>query len=85
MAQLTSVLGKYLDRTYRQSVAKLSAGQETLNGDSAEFPIETIRLKGAYVLIIASALGSVGYGLALMTKAVSRVGSRGLLVAESIL
>ncbi|KAB5582349.1 major facilitator superfamily domain-containing protein [Coniochaeta sp. 2T2.1] len=61
--------GKYLDRTYRRSVAKLSAGQESVDGDSAEFPIEATRLKGAYVLIIASALGSVGYGLALMTKA----------------
>lgn len=60
--------GKYLNRTYRIAIAKLSAGQD---GDSPVFPIEATRLKGAYVLITASALGSLGYGLALMTKAVS--------------
>lgn len=63
------ITGKYLNRTYRLSVAKLSADQEGFDGDSPDFPIEGVRLKGAYFLIIASAIGSVGYGLALMTKA----------------
>ncbi|KAH8907339.1 MFS general substrate transporter [Coniochaeta sp. PMI_546] len=61
--------GKYLDRTYRVSIAKLSACDSSFDGDSPDFPIEAARLKGAYILVIASALGSVGYGLALMTKA----------------
>jgi len=62
-------LGKYLDRTYRLSIAKLSTDQASFDGDSPDFPIEATRLKGIYFLIVASALGSVGYGLALMTKA----------------
>lgn len=62
------VVGKFLNRTYCLSIAKLPAGQD---GDSPDFPIEATRLKGVYFLIVASALGSVGYGLALMTRAVS--------------
>jgi hypothetical protein len=70
-------IGKYLNRTYRLSIAKLSAGQASFDGDSPDFPIEATRLKGVYFLIIASALGSVGYGLALMTKAVSHLSPSG--------
>jgi hypothetical protein len=62
------IVGKFLNMTYCLSIAKLPAGQD---GDSPEFPIEVTRLKGVYFLIVASALGSVGYGLALMTRAVS--------------
>lgn len=62
------LIGKYLNKTYRQSVSKLSVGQD---GDSPDFPIEATRLKGAYLLVVGSALACVGYGVALMTKAVS--------------
>lgn len=64
--------GKYLDKTYRLTVEKLSRDRpEPVHNESADFPIEKTRLKGIYVLITVSALGTVGYGVALMTKTVN--------------
>ncbi|KAB5586218.1 major facilitator superfamily domain-containing protein [Coniochaeta sp. 2T2.1] len=67
-AGVSGAVAAFLTGRWNQSTQRFR-GQEIMDGDSAEFPIEAIRLKGAYVLIIASALGSVGYGLALMTRA----------------
>ena len=64
--------GKHLDRTYRRTVQKLARDhQEQVYNLSPEFPIEKTRLKGVYLLITISAMGTVGYGLALMTKTVN--------------
>lgn len=40
--------------------------------DISDFPIESVRLKGAYTLLIVTAIGTAGYGVALMTRAVSK-------------
>lgn len=70
LAYLSS--GKYLDKIYHRTKGKSSRDrQEQLHCESPEFPIEKIRLKGIYVLIAVSALGTVGYGLALMSKTVN--------------
>ncbi|KAK8078926.1 hypothetical protein PG994_002733 [Apiospora phragmitis] len=61
--------GKYIDRTYRKALASSTTPSSTLTGDSLDFTIEQFRLKGVYVLIVTSAIETVGYGLALMTKA----------------
>ncbi|OIW32625.1 MFS general substrate transporter [Coniochaeta ligniaria NRRL 30616] len=64
-----SSTGQYLNRTYRRTVSKLSEGrEEEFNIDSDEFPILKTRLKGMDFLLCISALGTVGYGLILMTK-----------------
>jgi hypothetical protein len=39
--------------------------------DISDFPIEKARLKGAALLVIITVAGTVGYGVALMTRAVS--------------
>ncbi|RSM08769.1 hypothetical protein CEP52_004468 [Fusarium oligoseptatum] len=57
--------GRYLDRNYKRTAEKLSG----YGRDSPQFPIERTRLKGIFVLITISSLGTLGYGLALMTKA----------------
>ena len=40
------------------------------HGYPPEFPIERARLRGIYAMISITALSTMGYGLALMTKAV---------------
>lgn len=63
--------GRFLNYYYRRTVQKLSNGNgRSFNGHEPDFPIEKTRLKGAYMLIIVSGLGTLGYGLALMTRAV---------------
>ncbi|RTE79712.1 hypothetical protein BHE90_005762 [Fusarium euwallaceae] len=57
--------GRYLDWNYKKTAEKLSG----YSRDSPQFPIERTRLKGIFVLITISSLGTLGYGLALMTKA----------------
>lgn len=67
-------LGRFLDRNYRQTAEKLPSVQR----DAPDFPIERTRLKGIYVLVTISALGTLGYGLALMSEAVrTKVGEKG--------
>lgn len=39
--------------------------------DISDFPIERVRLKVAYTLHIVTAVGTAGYGVALMTRTVS--------------
>jgi hypothetical protein len=64
--------GRFLNYYYRQTVQKLSNGNgRSFNGHEPDFPIEKTRLKGAYMLILVSGLGTLGYGLALMTRTVS--------------
>lgn len=65
------VPGRFLNYYYRRTVQKLSNGNErSFDGHEPDFPIEKTRLKGAYVLIAVSGVGTLGYGLALMTRAV---------------
>lgn len=63
-----------MNRTYRHMAAKLGqtqqGGQDVL---SPNFPLERARLKGIYFLISTTAVGIIGYGVALMTKTVSPV------------
>ncbi|KAH8753094.1 major facilitator superfamily domain-containing protein [Diaporthe sp. PMI_573] len=61
--------GRFLNYYYRRTVQKLSNGNgRSFNGHEPDFPIEKTRLKGAYMLILVSGLGTLGYGLALMTR-----------------
>lgn len=60
-------IGRFLDRNYRLTAEKLPNVQR----DAPDFPIERTRLRGIFALITISALGTLGYGLALMTKTVS--------------
>lgn len=64
-------LGRLVDKTYRQTAQKLQDQGLSRGRDSAEFPLERTRLRGIYLLIAITTLGTVGYGLALMTKTVS--------------
>jgi len=57
----------FLDRTYRKTIAK-SSTEPDHHGTSPDFPIEKTRLKGIYILITISALGTLGYGLSLLFK-----------------
>ncbi|KAK4204499.1 MFS general substrate transporter [Triangularia verruculosa] len=63
--------GKFLDWNYRKTVSKLQTHSEhsANTTDTADFPLEKIRLRGIYLLILISSLGTLGYGLALMTNA----------------
>ncbi|KAK7959700.1 uncharacterized protein PG986_004554 [Apiospora aurea] len=61
--------GKYIDKTYHAALSKTTISSSTSVGDSPDFPIEKARLKGIYVFIVTSVIETVGYGLALMTKA----------------
>jgi MFS family permease len=63
-------VGKFLDRTYRLSVARLSVDQNLETRVLPEALIAKTRLKGSYILVFISALGTLGYGLALMKRAV---------------
>lgn len=66
--------GRFLNYHYRQTVKKLLNGNErSFDGHEPDFPIEKTRLKGAYMLIVISGLGTLGYGLALMTRAASHL------------
>ncbi|KAB5518693.1 major facilitator superfamily domain-containing protein [Coniochaeta sp. 2T2.1] len=63
--------GQVLNRTYKGTVARLSDGREVeCNIDSDEFPLGRTRLMGMDFLLSVSALGTLGYGLILMRKAV---------------
>lgn len=76
-------LGQYLHRTYLLFITKVERSCENLlekvlrnsqNRDfpiECDFPIQKTRRKGINFLIIVSALGTMGYGLALVTKMVS--------------
>jgi hypothetical protein len=63
-------IGKFLDRTYRLAVGRLLVDHSPETGVLPEILIAKIRLKGSYVLITISALGTLGYGLALMKRTV---------------
>ncbi|KAK8034733.1 hypothetical protein PG993_009728 [Apiospora rasikravindrae] len=63
------IAGKLLDRTYEKTKTRLKAekgGQ--LDKQSLDFPLESARLQGVYILSIIGSLGTVGYGLGLMTR-----------------
>ncbi|KAK7967025.1 uncharacterized protein PG986_001302 [Apiospora aurea] len=63
------IAGKLLDRTYEKTRARLKAEKgEQLNKQSLDFPLESARLQGVYILSIVGSLGAVGYGLVLMTQ-----------------
>ena len=62
--------GVLIDRTYR-SVCKRVGEPVNRGQHRASFPIEQARLRGAYLMLLLSSFGALGYGLALMTKAVS--------------
>lgn len=66
--------GKFLNWNYRRTADKLRASNDEDGRcpDELNFPLERTRLRGIYFLIAISALGTVGYGLALMTKTVCR-------------
>lgn len=55
---------------YAREAKKLFKEEHHGHGYPPEFPIERARLTGIYVMISISTLSTVGYGLALMTKAV---------------
>ncbi|KAK7953652.1 Major facilitator superfamily transporter, partial [Apiospora saccharicola] len=63
------IAGKFLDRTYEKTRAHLKADKgEQLDKLSLDFPLESARLRGVYILSIMGSLGAVGYGLGLMTR-----------------
>ncbi|KAK7935451.1 hypothetical protein PG985_000946 [Apiospora marii] len=65
------IAGKFLDRTYEKTRARLNANKgEQLDKLSLDFPLESARLRGVYILSIIGSLGTVGYGLGLMTRTV---------------
>lgn len=47
-------------------------GPRSFTTASADFPLEETRLAGIYILTIIGVIGTVGYGVALQTHAVSR-------------
>ncbi|KAG8158913.1 hypothetical protein KVR01_011356 [Diaporthe batatas] len=65
--------GQFLDwtdlvfRTDKRMCIKLD-GSFQRGEDISDFPIEKVRLKGAYTLLMITAIGTAGYGLALMTR-----------------
>lgn len=64
--------GRFLNRNYRRAVDELSADtQSPIDAQSNQFPIERVRLKGLYFLVATTAIGVVGYGIALQKKTVS--------------
>ncbi|KAI0016434.1 major facilitator superfamily domain-containing protein [Xylariomycetidae sp. FL0641] len=65
----SQITGKFLDKGYREEARRL--GRETLRkGDDLNgFPIEATRFRGIYILAAVSVVGTVGYGVALMTEA----------------
>lgn len=67
---LTDEIGRILNRNYRTATSKRSESSDQSGIASSEVQIEQVRLKGLNFLVTISALGTVGYGLALMAKAV---------------
>jgi hypothetical protein len=66
--------GVLIDRHYKRMCKQLDdgAGAEFQRGeDISDFPIEKARLRGATVMVVITVAGTVGYGVALMTRAVS--------------
>jgi hypothetical protein len=63
------VTGILIDRHYRNMCERLD-GTFVRGENISDFPIEKARLRGAYAMLTVSAVGTVGYGLALMTKTV---------------
>ncbi|KAK1512467.1 uncharacterized protein CCOS01_14707 [Colletotrichum costaricense] len=61
--------GRILNRNYRAATSKLSESSDQNGIAPSEVQIEQVRLKGLNFLVTISALGTVGYGLALMAKA----------------
>ncbi|KAI3546368.1 hypothetical protein CSPX01_04447 [Colletotrichum filicis] len=61
--------GRILNRNYRTATSKLSESSDQNGIAPSEVQIEQVRLKGLNFLVTISALGTVGYGLALMAKA----------------
>ncbi|KAL2290346.1 hypothetical protein FJTKL_15480 [Diaporthe vaccinii] len=59
--------GRFLDWYYRRMCKKLD-GSFQRGEDISDFPIEKVRLKGAYTLLIVTSIGTAGYGVALMTR-----------------
>ncbi|KAK4211567.1 major facilitator superfamily domain-containing protein [Rhypophila decipiens] len=64
--------GRFLDWNYRKTMEKHQIQNETSgasgSSNTAKFSLEKTRLRGIYVLIAVSSLGTLGYGLALMTR-----------------
>ncbi|KAI1821718.1 major facilitator superfamily domain-containing protein [Xylaria intraflava] len=61
--------GRLLDKRYRKKYQDLGLEMRPRTSDISDFPIESTRLTGIHYLTIISVLGTVGYGVALMTRA----------------
>ncbi|KAI1084015.1 major facilitator superfamily domain-containing protein [Whalleya microplaca] len=68
-AVASSITGRLLDRHFRHMAQKMGRRDLQRGDDISDFPIEAIRLRGIYILTVISAVGTVGYGIALMTRA----------------
>lgn len=66
-------IGRFLDKNLRKQAKKMGREELRRGGDISGFPIETTRFQGIYILTLISVGGTVGYGVALMTQAVSIV------------
>jgi hypothetical protein len=74
-----TLLGQFLNYTYRRTIEKLQSESDSpVAKDLPEFPLVRIRLEGTYVLVTIAALGTIGYGLSLVTQAVGDI----ILLAE---
>jgi hypothetical protein len=66
-----SILGKALDRAFKRETKKLGREVKPRRGDDiSNFPIERVRLRWLYSLVLISTVGTAGYGLALLFEAV---------------
>lgn len=65
--------GVLIDRNYKRMCKQLDGpDSEFQRGENiSDFPIEKARLRGASVMIVITVAATVGYGVALMTRAVS--------------
>ena len=67
---LTKAPGKFVDRTYRKTVDRLYRNGVACREISPDFPLEETRLRGIYFFVATTSLGTLGYGLVLMTRTV---------------
>jgi hypothetical protein len=65
--------GLLIDRNYRRMCAKFDGSSFQRGENISDFPIEKARLIGAHAMTWITAVGTVGYGLALMMRAVSDI------------
>jgi MFS family permease len=63
--------GVLIDRNYKRMCKQLDGAEFQRGEDISDFPIEKARLRGATVMVVVTVAGTVGYGVALMTRAVS--------------